>query len=122
MPLINGVNDLYLQNKLFKIILKPNSYLTSIFCHDQVNLSTLTFPNTSLKKAVENLYVVSNVTEKSCNNFYLLLKVFHRSSKSNSHLMSISSRARVPNFWLYQSDRNSDKFICCQEIQSKKLK
>ena len=93
MSRINGYNNLYLYNKLFKITLKPNSYLASIFCPDLVNSSTLTFPNINFKKTFGNLYVVSNVTEKSCNNLYLLLKVFHKSSKSNSYLMSISRRA-----------------------------
>ena len=95
MSRINGYNNLYLYNKLFKITLKPNSYPASIFCGGLVNSSTLTFPNINFKKTVGNLYVVSNVTEKSCNNLYLLLKVFHRSSKSNSYLMSISRRAPV---------------------------
>ena len=66
MSLKNGCNNLYLYNKLFKITLKPNSYLTSIFCHGLVNPSTLTVPNINIKKTVGNLYVVSNVTEKSC--------------------------------------------------------
>ena len=95
MSLKNGCNDLYLHNKLFKITLKANSHLTSIFCHDLINPSTLIFPNINLKKTVGNLSVVLNVTEKRCNNLYLLVKFFHRSSKSNSHLMSISCRAPV---------------------------
>ena len=90
MSLKNGCNSLYLHNKLFEITLKPNSYITSIFCHGLVYPSTLTFPNINLKKTVENIYVVSNVTEKSCNNLYLLVKVFHRSSKSNSYLMPVN--------------------------------
>ena len=95
MSRINGYNNLYLYNKLFKITLKPNSYLASIFCQGLVNSSTLTFPNIHFKKTVGNLYVVSNATEKSCNNLCLLLKVFHRISKLNSYLMSISRRAPV---------------------------
>ena len=93
MSLKNGCNNLYLHNKLFKITLKPNSCLT-FFCRDLANPSTLlTFPNINLKKTVGNLHVVSNITEKSCNNLYFHLKVFHRSSKSNSHVMSVSRRA-----------------------------
>ena len=95
MSLKNGCNNLYLPNKHFEITVKLNSYLTQTFYHGLVNPSTLTFPNINLKKTVENLYVVSNVTEKICNNIYLLVKVFHRSPKSNSYLMSISCRAPV---------------------------
>ena len=64
MSLKNGFNNLYLHNKLFKITLKPSSYLTSIFCRGLVNPSTLAFPNTSLKKTIGNLYVASNATDK----------------------------------------------------------
>ena len=91
----NDYNNLCLYSKLFKITLKPNSYLASIFCRGLVNPSTLTFPNINFKKTVGKLYVVSNVTEESCNNLYLLLKVFYRSSKSNSCLMSIFHRTPV---------------------------
>ena len=54
----NDYNNLYLHNKPFKITMKPNWYLTSIFRLGLVNLSTLTYPNISLTKAVWNLYVV----------------------------------------------------------------
>ena len=33
--------------------------------------------------------------KKGCNNPYFLPKIFHRSSKSNSYLISISSRSQV---------------------------
>ena len=119
----NGCNNLYLNKKLFKSTLKPNSYLTSILCQGLVNPSILTFSNINLKKIVRNLCVVSNVTEKSCNSLYLLLNVFHKSSKSNSYLMSTSRCGPVnnlyPNFWQYQSDRNIDKLIFYLNIQSK---
>ena len=119
----NGCNNLYLNKNLFKSTLKPNSYLTSILCQGLVNPSILTFSNINLKKIVRNLCVVSNVTEKSCNSLYLLLKVLHKSSKSNSYLMSTSRCGPVnnlyPNFWQYQSDRNIDKLIFYLNIQSK---
>ena len=35
------------------------------------------------------------MTEKGYNNLYLLTKVFHKSSKSNSYLMPISRRGPV---------------------------
>ena len=117
ISLKNGCNNFYLRNRLFKITLKPNSYLTSFFCHGLVNPSTLTFPNINLRKTVENLYVVSNVTEKSCINLYLLkLKVKFISDVKFS---SWPGKSVNPNFWQYQSEWSSDKFICCLEIQSK---
>ena len=42
-----------------------------------------------------NLLDVWNITEKGCNNLYLLPKVFHGSSKSSSYLMPISRRGPI---------------------------
>ena len=85
----NNCNNLCFHNKSFKITLKPNSYLTSIFHRSPVNQSTPTFSNISLTKTMTNLFLVLNITEKNCNILYLLLKVFHRSSEPNSYLISI---------------------------------
>ena len=91
----NDSNSLYLYNKLFKIALKPNLYITSIFCRGLVYPSILTFPIVNLSKTVRNLYVFWKVTEKSCSNLYLLLKISYRSSKSNSYRMLIPRRGPV---------------------------
>ena len=56
---------------------------------------TSTFCNISFTETIRNSHVVSKITEKGCKNLYLLSKVFHRSSKSNSYLMSISRRGPV---------------------------
>ena len=59
-------------------------------------------------------------------SFYLLIKVFHRCSKSNSYLMSISRRGSVNlstpifgNINLTEKFIFCDKFIFCLETQSK---
>ena len=91
----NDCNNLYLHPKLLKITLKLNSYLASIFRRGPVNPSTPSFPNINLTKTMTNLLIVWKMTEKGYNNLYLLTKVFHKSSKSNSYLMPISRRGPV---------------------------
>ena len=67
----------------------------SISRRGPVTPSTPIFPNISLTKAIRNSLVFSKITKKGCINLYLLPKVFHGSSKSNSYLMSISRRGPV---------------------------
>ena len=83
----NYCNNIYLQLKPFKITLKPNSYLTSVFRRDPENPLIPFFRNIFLKKKKTNLPVVWKITEKGCNNLYLLTNLFHRSSKPNSDIM-----------------------------------
>ena len=66
-----------------------------IFRSSTVNTSTTVFPYINLAKTMTNLLAVWKITEKGWNNLCLLPKVFHRSSKSNSYLMSISRRGPV---------------------------
>ena len=63
-------NNLYLHNKPFKITMKPNWYLTSVFPCGLVKLWTLTFTNINLTKAVRNLYVVCHCKEAAIISIY----------------------------------------------------
>ena len=81
----NDCNNFCLYNIPLKFFLKRNWYLASIFCHGPINSSILTFPNINLKKT-EFYMFFWKISEKG-NNLYLLLMIFHRSSKSNSYLM-----------------------------------
>ena len=91
----NVCKNLYLHPKPLKVTFKSNSYLMPISCRGPVTLSIPNFPNINLTKTLTNLLVVWKMTEKGLNNFYLLPKVFHRSSKLNLYLMPISRRGPV---------------------------
>ena len=113
----NDFNNLYLLPKYFKIILIQNSYLTSTFCRNPASSSNQNFSNINLTKTM------AKITERGCNNLYLIHKVFHRSSKWNSYLMSVSRRRQVnlptPIFDNINLTETITKFTCCLEIQSK---
>ena len=60
----NSCKNLYLHPRSFKIIIKSDSYLTSVSRRGSVTPSTPAFPNINLKKTIGNLLVVSKITEK----------------------------------------------------------
>ena len=69
----NDCSDLYLHNKAFKITMKPNWYLTSIFRRGLVNLSTLIYPNINLTKAIRKAAIIST----SFFVFFFIFKQLH---------------------------------------------
>ena len=85
MSLKNGCNNLYLRNKLFKITLKPNSYLTSIFCHGLVNPSTLTFPKINLKKHLQ-IYMLFQMSQKKAAVISICLLRSYIEAQSQIHI------------------------------------
>ena len=121
----NYCNNIYLQLKPFKITLKPNSYLTSIFRSDAENPLIPTFPNIILKKKKTNLPVVCKITEKGCNNLYLLTNVFHRTSKPNSDIMPISHCGLInpstPAFPNINLTKTIKKLLLVSKITKKEL-
>ena len=89
----------------FKINFKSNSYLTSFPRRGAVTLSTPFFPNIIVTKAIENLFVVSKITEHS-NNLYIHLYTFDIIQKSSflfDATFLLWPRKYVnSNFWQYQ--------------------
>ena len=73
-----------------KIVLKPNSYLSSVFRRGSVNPANLTVPNINLTKAMTNLLAVWKMTEKGCINLYFHSYTFYMSYKLFSYLGSLS--------------------------------
>ena len=61
-----------------------------------VNRSIFTFPNISLTKKEFQIYLLfGKLLKNGYNHLYLLKKIYYRSSKSNSYLISISIRGLV---------------------------
>ena len=120
-PIKNGCKNLYLQPKVFKTTLKPNSYLPLNFRCSLWNPSSPTFLN--ITKTMTNLSVVKKISEKGCNALSLLSLVFHRNSNSNSHLMSISHRSKSvnPSSSQYQPDTGNVKFSFRAEAMTNRL-
>ena len=57
-------NKLYFNHYTFIMSYKLFSYLTSLSCSKPVNLSTLTFGNTSLAEAMQNLPISWTFNQK----------------------------------------------------------
>ena len=106
-----------------QIMLKPNSYKMPIFLRSFLNLTTPTFPNINFTKKVKNLLIVLKIIEKCCNIVYLLPVRFSIEVQNHFHtwcrFSKWPSKSVNSNFWQYHPDRNSYKFTCCLEIQSK---
>ena len=83
-----------------------------------VNPSTLTFPNTNLRKTIGNLLVVLKIAEKWLNNLYYIslmrIKIIFLFDVSFSVWPGNSVS---PNFPQYQPERHNNKFNYCLEIQ-----
>ena len=83
----------------------------SIFCCGPVNLSILTFPNISLTKT--DFFFFGKSLKQAA--IYLISDFVI----SDVDFPSWPDKSVNTNFWQYQSDRDSGKFICYLEIQSK---
>ena len=107
----NGWTDLFFHLKPFKITLKPNWYLTSVLCHDLLNLSSPTFGNINLTKS--NLLIAWKLNEKWLKYLCFHPNPFKITLKPNSYLTSVLCRGPVnlltptfPNINLTQAMSN----------------
>ena len=119
-PIRNNCENLYLHPKPFKITVKPNSYLPSIFCRGPVKPSNSNFLNTNLTNTITNLLVISKFNQNWLQQFpplYLWHEVEIIFLSGITFLLWLRKSVN-PNFWQYQSDRSNEKFNCWLEIQS----
>ena len=119
----NDCKNLYLYSKPFKLTFQSSSHLASVSWCCLVTLSTHTFPNINLTKAMTNLLTVCKITEKDYDDLDFHSCIFKMSYKSfffsQGTFSSWSCKFVYPNFWQYQSDRNRHRFNCWFEIKSK---
>ena len=112
----NDCKNLYLYSKPFKLTFKSSSPLASISRHCPVTLSTHTFLNINLTKAMTNLLTVCKITEKDYDDLDFHSCTFDMSYKSfffsHGTFSSWPCKFVYPNFWQYQSDRNRHRFNC----------
>ena len=116
----NNCKNLCLHPKPFKITIKPNSYLPSIFRRGPVKPSNPNFLNINLTKRITNLLVISKFNQNWQQQFPPL-QLWHEVEiifLSDITFLLWLRKYVNPNFWQYQSYRNNEKFNCYLEIQS----
>ena len=101
---------------------KSNSFLMSISCRDPVYLSTFSSPISLLQKQWQIYLLFGKLLNDVCNNLHRHPYTFTSIKLFFLSVATFPRWAGKPvnlNIRQYQSERNSEKFSCCLEIQSK---